>query len=162
MLVTGQRFGRWTVALSTFEVRGRSAHWLVRCDCGTEAWVAGIHLRKAKSTSCRSCGQVTHGHAKGYRHTRTYNSWSAMHMRCNDPKHAGYPWYGAIGVKICARWNTFANFLADMGERPAGKTLDRINPYGLEYGPGLCRWARPREQALNQRRFHSQDNQVTQ
>ena len=83
-----------------------------------------------------------------------------MHMRCDNPKNVAYPYYGGRGVKICDRWRYFENFLADMGERPAGRTLDRIDPYGLEYGPSLCRWATPREQTLNQRRRYPQESQV--
>lgn len=89
--------------------------------------------------------EIVHGHAKGQR-SPTYNSWRAMIHRCRtstDRKHAKYR-----NVEVCERWLVFANFLADMGERPEGKTLDRIdNARGYE--PGNCRWATKREQSMN-------------
>lgn len=71
-----------------------------------------------------------------------------MLQRCRDPNHPDWKWYGAKGVRVCERWREFANFLADMGERPSGKTLDRINPFG-NYEPDNCRWATLREQSRN-------------
>lgn len=73
-----------------------------------------------------------------------------MRQRCANPKAVSWKYYGALGVNVCDRWQTFANFLADMGEAPADRTLDRINPCG-NYEPGNCRWATPKEQASNKR-----------
>lgn len=83
--------------------------------------------------------------------SRTYSSWRAMKQRCNCPNKSGYPNYGGRGIAVCEAWaGSFSQFLADMGERPAGKTLDRINVNG-NYEPDNCRWATPKEQRLNQR-----------
>jgi hypothetical protein len=73
-----------------------------------------------------------------------------MKQRCNNLNHVAYHRYGGAGVKVCERWNnSFENFLADMGERPEGKTLDRFpNAFG-NYEPGNCRWATPVEQEAN-------------
>jgi hypothetical protein len=73
-----------------------------------------------------------------------------MHQRCRDANHKSYHDYGGRGITVCDRWDDFENFLADMGERPEGMTLDRIDP-NSNYGPGLCRWATPKQQAANKR-----------
>jgi hypothetical protein len=93
-------------------------------------------------------GPLTHGHTRGGRQSPTYNSWMGMIDRCTKPNHIGYATYGGRGIKVCERWRKFADFLADMGERPEGKTLDRIDSYG-NYEPGNCRWATTSEQMLN-------------
>jgi len=71
-----------------------------------------------------------------------------MKERCQNPNSNRYEYYGARGIKICDRWQNFSNFLEDMGERPPGKTLDRINNNG-NYEPGNCRWATQKEQIQN-------------
>jgi hypothetical protein len=93
---------------------------------------------------------MTHGHRRGRFPSPTYNSWRAMRARCNYPTHPYYPNYGGRGIRVCERWRFFAHFLADMGERPAGTTLDRIDPE-LDYEPGNCRWATPLQQRWNRR-----------
>jgi len=84
--------------------------------------------------------------------TPTRGSWKNMWRRCTDPTVAGYAGYGGRGITVCGRWRSFEHFLADMGERPAGMTLDRIQNDG-HYDPSNCRWATASEQRMNQRRM---------
>jgi hypothetical protein len=94
-----------------------------------------------------------HGHRGTHYKDRspTYNTWRAMRARCLQESHEMFQYYGGRGVKVYESWNAFENFVKDMGERPHGMTLDRINPEG-HYEPGNCRWATKEEQARNKRK----------
>lgn len=83
--------------------------------------------------------------------TSTYRSWSGMKQRCDNPKSHAYNLYGGRGITYCDKWEIFTGFLADMGERPEGKSLDRIDSNG-DYTPDNCRWATQKEQTRNMSR----------
>lgn len=159
---TGQRFGRLVAVNRAQSPSSRSPHWLFRCDCGTEKVISVSAVINANSPT-RSCGCFrrekarnfgrnfrTHGEA-GFNVTPEYQTWLAMRHRCRNPKVPGFKNYGGRGIVVCDRWQTFENFLSDMGRRPdSGFSLDRVDNDG-DYEPGNCRWATRLEQAANQR-----------
>ncbi|MGW4525160.1 NUMOD3 domain-containing DNA-binding protein [Amycolatopsis sp. NPDC004378] len=90
-----------------------------------------------------------HGHTWRGGHSPTYTSYRSMIQRCTNPNHANYEHYAGRGITVCARWlASFEAFLVDMGERPDGTTIDRIDPAG-DYEPSNCRWATADVQAAN-------------
>lgn len=121
----------------------------IRCiDCGKPCARRG---RRCMDCRRRKAG---HGHSVGYVLTPTYRTWRTMKNRCLNPNVDNYRFYGGRGITVCARWrDSFEAFLADMGERPEGKTLDRFPNKNGNYEPGNCRWATMVEQMQNTRNF---------
>lgn len=96
-------------------------------------------------------GRLKHGYARRNHRRPIYNVWTQMLDRCNNPNNCSFYCYGARGIKVCERWFSFPNFLADMGEPPRGMSLGRIKNDG-NYEPSNCEWQPPDKQARNTRR----------
>jgi hypothetical protein len=154
--LVGHRFGRLIVQYRAEDGKRGQTRWSCRCDCGSDAVVRGGHL---KSGLIRSCGclrrettramSTTHG-ASGDNETATYRTWRHMRERCDNPRNKDFPDYGGRGIRVCDRWRSYENFLADLGERPPGTSIDRIdNNKGYEIGN--VHWASSAQQAQNRR-----------
>lgn len=145
----GDRFGMLTIIERT-KNEGFHRSFLCRCDCGALATERASRLTTGyrQSCGCLKGGKARHGHTSGGINSPTYKSWSSMVERCRNHKSPSYSSYGGAGVSICPRWYTFENFLEDMGPRPAGTTLDRIDGAG-NYEASNCRWATPFQQNNN-------------
>jgi len=151
--ITGMKFGRWTVIR---KVKSKSrTRWLCRCECGTEKEIQGAGITSGRSKSCgclRAELPMTNLLKSVTRHgktnTPTWKSWWAMIKRCSYKNAINFERYGGRGISVCERWKNFENFLADMGERPTGMSIDRINVDG-NYEPSNCRWATALEQNRN-------------
>lgn len=159
--LTGQKFGRWTVVRRSTNTRQGQTRWLCLCECGSEDIVVSVVLRDGRSQSCgclkseKTIGRSRkHGHSHAGRISPTYHSWSGMKNRCTNTSDFKYPDYGGRGIKVCDRWKDFVNFLADMGERPKGTTIDRKNVNG-DYEPDNCVWSTSKVQGRNKRNVTS-------
>lgn len=153
--LTGRVFGRLTVEYHSATRPNGHIVWMCRCICGNQHETAANNLTSGHVSSCgclrREIGRTKNlKHGAKHRHPSEYAIWMNMRQRCNNPRSRFYADYGGRGITVCERWGDFAAFLADMGERPDGKTLDRIdNDRGYE--PTNCRWATTVEQARNKR-----------
>lgn len=157
---TGERYGRLVVVeyagFKTQPSGQRKTLWKCVCDCGNEHTVMADTLNSGNGKSCGCLAKELLSQRKkthGMRDTPTYKTWCSMRERCYNPKHKAWKTHGAKGITVCDRWNpkaggSFENFYEDMGERPDGTSIDRIDVHG-NYTPENCRWADAYTQAYN-------------
>lgn len=163
----GDQFGRWTVAGESFMRDPGHRSIPCQCACGTTQDVLVFALRNGKSESCgclkreqvatlvqRTRWKDSHGRAAGDRHP-LYKLWQRIRRRCYDPGHDKYEWYGGRGIGVYEPWRedagAFCDWIEDnLGERPEGFSIDRIDPDG-NYEPGNLRWASSHDQRVNRR-----------
>jgi len=149
----GKVFGEWTVLYEGEKKNGKT-YWICRCSCGNEVNVCSASLLNGVSTRCLKCYQKTmpiHGYkCKDNKHP-LYDIWMGMLARCEHENNNSYKNYGNRGITVCERWHSLENFTEDVGSRPDGYSIDRIDN-NKGYYKENCKWANQIEQMRNTRR----------
>ena len=149
---SGHRYGK---LLAIEEIKIDSNHrkyWLFRCNCGKEKIIRVDGVIRGRVRSC-GCGNRDFHIKHGFYGTRTYKTWIKMKNRCLNSRHHAFADYGGRGITVCEKWLNFEGFLEDMGVRPAGRSLDRIDN-NKGYSKENCKWATQKEQSNNKRNNH--------
>jgi hypothetical protein len=150
----GEKYGMLTIVEELEDVtlsNGKVSRVMqCQCDCGVAKPIALYSVLCGNTSSC-GCLFIEAITRHGRSGCDTYSSWKAMRQRCDNPNTARYMRYGGRGIGYCDRWDSFGNFFKDMGERPAGMSIDRIDS-DLGYSKENCKWSTPKQQMNNMSR----------
>lgn len=146
-LSVGQRFGKLTIIKALRSDKHGKQQWSCLCDCGNICVKITSGLKQGKIPSCGCHVNIKHGGSR----SSLYSTWEAMHQRCYNPESECFEYYGGRGITVCEEWKDFATFAQDMGERPKGFVIDRIDTNG-SYEKDNCRWTTRSESSYNTRK----------
>lgn len=155
-----KRFNRLVVIKRVMDDKCGNRRWLCRCDCGILKIILGCNLLTGNTKSCgclqkelTSSRSMLHGHRINKITSGTYATWQSLIQRCIHPTHRNYKNYGGRGITVCNRWLKFENFLTDMGKKPKGYEIDRIDN-NKGYYKRNCKWVTSKENNRNKRNNH--------
>ncbi|NGX36877.1 MAG: hypothetical protein K1000chlam2_00022 [Chlamydiae bacterium] len=157
--MTNQTYGSWKVLKRGPNTKQGQAQWICECQgCFELKIVKGSHLRDGRSTKCKDCHNKSFNRRHGMYRSNVYGIWEEMIQRCSNSNNQNFKKYGGRGIKVCESWkDDFLNFWGDMGNKPEGMSLDRIDNDG-NYSKSNCRWADRLTQSQNTRRSHLPGN----